>query len=89
MMDIFSEPLLCEHCGLDLTGIGLIANINHMNSHNEIAVYKVATDNEMREAFMELGMPKMMYDSFHYAQPTEMEKQIFEDNSRFKTTLNQ
>ena len=87
-MDIFSKPLLCEHCGMDLTGRGLIANIDHMASHN-VHVYEVPTDNQMREAFMELGMPKMMYDSFHYAQPTEMEKQIFEDNSRFKTTLNQ
>lgn len=80
----FSKPLLCETCGMDLTGRGLIANIDHMQSHNAIAVYKVPTDNEMREAFMEMGMPQMMYKLFHYAQPTEMEKQIFEDNSRFK-----
>lgn len=69
---------------MDLTGRGLIANIEHLNSHNEIAVYKVPTDNEVREIFMEIGMPRMMYDAFHLAQPTEMERKIFEDNSRFK-----
>lgn len=69
---------------MDLTGRGMIANIDHMNSHNEIAVYKVPTDNELREIMMEMGMPKMAYKAFNLAKPTEMERKIFEDNSRFK-----
>ena len=80
----FSKPLLCETCGMDLTGRGLIANIDHLNSHNEIAVYKVPTDNEVREIFMEMGMPSIGFTKMNLAQPTEMERKIFEDNSKFK-----
>ncbi len=73
----------CEYCGFDLTGIGILGYINHMEIHTEPIVYKVPTDNEMREAFMEIGMPSMIYDAFKYAQPTKMEKKIYRYNSSY------
>jgi hypothetical protein len=72
--------MICEKCGEDLTGKGLIAWVDHPCNTTTVE-YKVPTDNEIREFFMELNMPKMAFEAFGYALPTEMEKKIYRDNS--------
>lgn len=72
--------MICKKCGEDLTGKGLIAWIEH-SCNTTTVEYKVPTSNEMREFFMEIGMPKMVYEAMGYAVPTKMEKRIYEDNS--------
>lgn len=42
-----------------------------------IVEYKTPTDNEVRIAMMELGMPKMVFEFMGYAEPTEMERIIY------------
>lgn len=77
------KKVTCEHCGFDLTGIGILGYMQHMEIHTEPIIYKPMTDNELREAFMELNMPRMVYDSFGYAHPTDTEKRIYQDNSPY------
>lgn len=69
--------MICEKCGEDLTGKGLIAWVNHACNTTSFE-YKVPTDNEVRIFFMEIGMPTLAFDSMGYAKPTEMERMIFE-----------
>jgi hypothetical protein len=60
-------------------GMGLIHNIEYHTPKNVIEYGGPMTDNEMRIAFMELGMPDMGFEGMGYAKPTEMERKIYED----------
>ena len=37
------------------------------------------TDNEIRTAFIEMGMPNMGFEALGFCKPTEMERAIFEE----------
>lgn len=69
--------MICEKCGEDVQGI--LAWANHPCVGNVIE-YKPMPDNEIRNWFMEIGMPNMGFEALGYAKPTEMERKIFEDN---------
>lgn len=78
-MSDFDMTIKCDVCGEDLTGKGILYNVEHFaKCHKTTVVYKVPTDGEMRQMFLELGIPTMVYEFFKYAPPTEMEKIIFE-----------
>ena len=79
-MSDLNGKIICEHCGEDLTGKGLISNIRHMDTHVPSHEYKIPTDNEARQIFLAMGMPLSVFRVFGYAIPTTMERIIFKED---------
>lgn len=65
----------CEKCGEELDG--LMAHVNHRCPC--APVLERMSEGEIRTAFIEMGMPTMGFEAMHFAPPTEMERQIFEE----------
>lgn len=71
----------CDKCGQEIDGI--LAWAEHPCNVHTIE-YREYTDVEIREFFMEIGMPEIGYEALGYAIPTETEKRIFEDNRNYE-----
>ena len=78
-----SFTAICKKCGEDLTGKGIIAFVEHP-CNNRTFEYKPMSDNEIRDASMEIGMPDIWFEAMDIAKPTEMERKIFQDNSTYE-----
>lgn len=75
---------ICEKCGEDMTGRGIIAWVEHPCNVNTIEYRGALPDDEMRESMMHMGMPSMVYELFGYAAPSPMERKIYEDTSPYR-----
>lgn len=67
---------ICKKCGQEVDGI--LAWANHPCNGTTVE-YRVYTKNEVRIAFMEMGMPTMGFEAMDLEPPTEMERIIYED----------
>lgn len=72
---------MCNRCGVVIDK-GLMNFVNHEVEHHSV-VYKTPTDNEIRIAFMELGMPDEIFKSLDLDIPSSIERRIYLDNSPF------
>jgi hypothetical protein len=59
----------CKDCGFDLTGIGILGYIEHMEKHTEPLTIKSLTKKEIKEIFMNVSFSN-----------TKIEKKSYEDN---------
>lgn len=66
--------MICPHCGEEV--LGLVAIASHPCTTQ--ATLEPMGDNEIRNNFMEMGMPNMAFEALGMAPPTEMERAIFE-----------